>query len=67
MNSMSGAPSITVNPLPTVYTVTGGGSFCAGGIGVHVFLSSSDMGVNYQLMQGATVMGAPMAGNRLFA
>ncbi len=62
VNSMSGTPSITVNPLPTVYTVTGGGSFCAGGTGVHVFLSSSDMGVNYQLMNGSTVMGAPMAG-----
>jgi hypothetical protein len=55
--------SLTVNPLPTAYSVTGGGSYCAGGSGVDVQLSSSDSGVNYQLYVGATPVGPAMAGN----
>jgi uncharacterized protein YjdB len=52
----------TVNPLPIAYTVTGGGSYCAGGIGVLVGLSNSQLGVNYQLFCGLSPVGAPVAG-----
>lgn len=54
--------TITVCPLPIAYTVTGGGSYCAGGPGVLVGLSNSQIGVTYQLMCGASPVGAPVAG-----
>ncbi|MFI4963276.1 MAG: hypothetical protein ACHP6H_05405, partial [Legionellales bacterium] len=41
--------TVTVNPLPTTNTVTGGGSFCAGSPGLHIGLSGSVTGINYQL------------------
>lgn len=48
--------SFTVNPLPTAYNVTGGGSYCSGGSGVAVGLSGSQAGVNYTLSPGGTVV-----------
>ncbi len=52
----------TVTPLPTVYLVTGGGSYCAGSGGLHVGLSGSQTGINYQLFYGVTHVGGPVAG-----
>ena len=54
--------TFTVYPLPTVYTVTGGGGYCVGGTGTHVYLSNSTGGVNYQLWLGAIAVGTPLAG-----
>jgi hypothetical protein len=48
---------VTVVPLPFVYTVTGGGSYCAGGAGVDIALNGSASGVNYLLYHGATATG----------
>ena len=45
---------ITVNALPATFTVSGGGSFCAGGAGLHVGLSGSVIGTSYQLFRGTT-------------
>lgn len=42
---------VTVNSMPVLYTVTGGGSFCSGG--VPVGLSNSAAGVTYQVGTGA--------------
>jgi hypothetical protein len=61
-SNMTGSVTITVDPLPTAYNVTGGGNYCSGGTGVHVMLSGSDVGTQYQLMIGGTATGAPMAG-----
>ncbi len=61
-SNMTGSVTITINPLPTTYTVTGGGSYCAGGTGVAIGLSNSQSGVNYQLYHGATTSGTPVAG-----
>ena len=61
-STMSGSTAIVVNPLPHVYTVTGGGSYCIGGAGVPVGLSGSDAGVNYQLYNGSTAVGATVPG-----
>jgi len=61
-NSMSGNATIGTNPLPASFNVTGGGGYCAGGSGVHIGLSGSATGINYQLMQGSTSVGAPSAG-----
>ncbi len=53
---------VAVNPLPTAYNVTGGGSLCAGGAGVPVGLDDSDAGIHYQLYRGALAIGGPVAG-----
>lgn len=63
MNTMSGSPVLTINPLPTVFSVTGGGSYCSGGTGVSVGLGNSSIGVSYQLYDaGAVATGGPVAG-----
>ncbi len=61
-STMSGSASISVNPLPGLHTVTGGGSFCSGGSGAHVGLFNSSFGINYQLYLGSSLVGAPMPG-----
>ena len=60
---MTGSTTIVVNPLPHVYTVTGGGSYCAGGSGLPVGLNGSDAGVNYQLFNGSTAVGVAVPGS----
>ena len=64
-NMMGTGLTITANPLPTVYymTIANGGVYCAGGTGVHVGLSGSDLGVKYQLYHGSTAMGSPIPGD----
>ncbi len=54
--------AMTVNALPNLDTVTGGGSYCPGGAGVHVNLSGSDIGVTYQLYRSGTATGPTEAG-----
>ncbi|MDR6843819.1 HYR domain-containing protein [Flavobacterium granuli] len=58
----SPAVKITVNPLPTVFTVTGGGAYCAGGVGLPIDLSGSQIDVNYQLLLGGIADGDPIVG-----
>ncbi|MES2704950.1 MAG: Ig-like domain-containing protein [Bacteroidota bacterium] len=48
---------VTVSPLPNVYAVTGGGSYCAGGNGVHIGLDGSQIGVSYLLSYGSSATG----------
>lgn len=64
VNNMLGVANVTINPLPAPYTVsvTDGGNYCAGGAGVHVLLSGSARGINYQLFEGTTAVGAPLGG-----
>ena len=52
----SAAATLTVNPLPGLFSVTGGGSYCNGGTGVPVGLSGSETGVNYTLTPGNIVV-----------
>jgi len=60
--SCTAVKQVTVNALPPVYTVTGGGSYCSSSTGVHIGLSNSGTGINYQLYDGSTLTGAAMAG-----
>jgi len=57
-------PGVTVsaNPLPTVFNMTGTDGYCPGSAGVVVGLDGSDAGVEYQLYDGVTPVGAPVAG-----
>lgn len=64
-NNMTGGVAVTILPLPTAYSMTGGGSYCAGGTGVHVGISNSDAGVSYQLYLGALPVGSAMTGTGL--
>jgi len=63
----SGTPSTTyvnVKAAPTVYNVTGGGSYCPGGSGLAINLSGSaalGSGVSYQLQLNGTDSGAAVA------
>ena len=46
--SASASQSVTMNPAPTAFNVSGGGSYCSTpGTGVSVSLSGSQTGVNY--------------------
>ena len=49
---------IAVVPLPNVYSISGGGNYCAGGTGVAISLTNSSTGVNYMLYRGSTAVGA---------
>ena len=48
-DQMYGSSTVTINPLPHIYSVTGGGAYCAGGAGEHVGVNYSETGVNYTL------------------
>jgi glycine rich protein/type IX secretion system substrate protein/Big-like domain-containing protein len=61
-SSMTGSAVVIINPLPTVYTVSGGGSYCVGGTGKHVMLSGSATGINYQLFNSGVPVGSPWVG-----
>jgi len=54
--------SLTVNPLPTVFNVTGGGTFCITVGGQPVGLDGSQSGVNYQLQVDGNPTNAPVSG-----
>ncbi len=59
----SNAAILSVNNAPAAFTVTGGGSYCAGGTGVPVGLSNSVSGVSYQLQLNGINNGSALAGN----
>jgi hypothetical protein len=53
----SGEAWITVVPLPKVFTVTGGGTYCAGTGGVSVGLNGSENGYYYNLFRDGAYIG----------
>jgi aryl-phospho-beta-D-glucosidase BglC (GH1 family) len=61
-SAASSAAPLTVNASPTVFNVTGGGSYLSGGGGVVVGLDGSQSGVNYQLQLDAANTGSPAPG-----
>ncbi len=44
---------VTINAAPTPFNVTGGGSYCSGGTGVHIGLDGSAPGVSYVVHSGS--------------
>jgi hypothetical protein len=60
--NMTGSAAISITPLPALYTITGGGGYCAGTAGSEIGLSGSQSGINYQLFRGTTAVGAAVAG-----
>jgi uncharacterized protein YjdB len=59
----SRAANVVVNALPDVHNVTGGGSYCAGTGGVTIDGDGSQPGVLYQLYNGSSMVGSPVAGS----
>jgi len=55
--------AVTVNPLPALIAVTGGGSYCAGAAGIPVGLAGSTSGVGYQLYYDGAPEGSAVAGS----
>jgi hypothetical protein len=57
-------------PLPEIFNVGGGGSYCAGTTptGISVTLSNSQLNINYQLFKNGIALGSPIngTGNSLF-
>ena len=62
INMMASSAAVTANPLPVVYTVTGGGNYCEGGTGVHIGLTGSQIFVNYQVSGTSGIVGGFWAG-----
>lgn len=62
--TMAGTASVTVDPLPIIYTITGGGTYPSGGFGVPVGLSSSQINMHYNLERVGygIVAPSPVAG-----
>jgi len=50
--------TVFVQPLPVVYSVTGGGNHCPSDAGVHIGLNNSSIGVNYMVYRSGTAVGA---------
>ena len=48
---------VTINSLPNVYNVFGGGAYCSGTGGVHIGVDGSELGVSYLLYYGSSVTG----------
>lgn len=48
--------AVTVNSVPAIFSVTGGGSYCGGGAGVPIGLSGSEAGVEYGFYAGASLV-----------
>lgn len=59
---MTGSADVNIDPLPTTFTVTGGGVYCPGGSLVSIGLNGSQSGVEYQLYNGASTAGSAVGG-----
>ncbi|HRZ76601.1 MAG TPA: choice-of-anchor J domain-containing protein, partial [Bacteroidales bacterium] len=58
----TGSLTLTVLPIPALFSVTGGGDYCAGGPGVPVGLSGSEAGITYELYADGAATGNIVAG-----
>ena len=62
-NPDQGAYEYTPCVPPTAFTVTGGGSLCAGGSGLAVGLNGSESGISYQLKRDGNDVGSAVPGD----
>lgn len=64
-DTMTGSVTVTSFVIPVQYTVTGGGSYCDGGIGVFIGLSGSDLNALYQIQYNGNPLGGWINGTGL--
>lgn len=62
LNAMIDTVIVNILPSPTIYNVTGGGSFCGGSASASVKLSDSKSGVNYELYKNNNPTGLIISG-----
>jgi PKD repeat protein len=65
-NQAYGSTSNTIKPPPAIHSITGGGSYCAGGSGVVIGMGNTTLGDVYTLIDpngggGATISGSGSA------
>ena len=53
---------ISVNPLPSVYSITGSGNYCAGSTGADINMATSQIWTNYLLYKDSISTGVTVAG-----
>ncbi len=53
---------LSVNPLPQVFYLSGGGSICEGGEGVNISLNGSQQGINYELIKNESTTVSVVSG-----
>jgi len=58
----AGTVTVSVNPLPVIHTVSGGGNYCLGGAGVDVILIGSNTGTTYELYLNGVGTGLLQSG-----
>jgi len=58
----SSTVQVNVNPLPQIFNVSGGGARCSNSPGIGVYISNSEVGVNYQLMRDGLPVGSVRSG-----
>jgi gliding motility-associated-like protein len=62
--NMTGSATVTINPLPTQYLLTGSSTYCFGDvIGKTISLQGSQNGFSYQLYKDGFAEEAPIPGN----
>ncbi len=62
--SATKAKDVYVKPMPALFSVTGGGTFCPSTVNTsHIYLSGSESGTMYQLYRGASPYGSALKGN----
>ncbi|MBL7691878.1 MAG: T9SS type A sorting domain-containing protein [Flavipsychrobacter sp.] len=64
--SCSRSVTVSTRPLPVVYAVNGGGSYCEGGAGSVVGMANSESGYTYRLYNGATLSSTHIAAGGAF-
>jgi gliding motility-associated-like protein len=47
--AMTGSAIISINPIPSPFTITGGGRFCMGDVGLEIGTNGSNLNTNYIL------------------
>lgn len=60
--TMNGSASVTVNPAPALFTITGGGNYCPGTSGVEIGLTGSTTSVQYNLQRDGIYSGFTLVG-----
>jgi uncharacterized protein YjdB len=61
-DTMADDATVTMDPLPAPFPVTGGGGYCISGSGIPVGLGGSVSGISYQLYNGTVAIGPGLSG-----
>ncbi|WP_420578186.1 FG-GAP-like repeat-containing protein [Ekhidna sp.] len=59
---MNGSQVVSIDPIPSLFNITGGGIYCSGSNGISVGLDGSETGVEYQLVVDGASIGSPILG-----